>query len=407
MKAITLLLLLILAFLLLAEAKEVRRDPQTGRIRVLYLGDCIVQENPSLAFIPEPWTEVTRIPASLHWKDAHEAFIGESVAKFMRRYMARTYGDLLANYDVIILSDANVLMFQLHHLQWFSRSVEEEGLGLTMVGGDETFGGYGGHVSWGPTEVGRILPVSCIDGKNPRGGGFFVRVEIPDHPLLRSLPLSESPFPPFGGVSATITRHGADQLARLETVVSRWPFLVEWEWGAGGVFAFTSDWTGGHGGLFTQWDYYDDFSINLMLHLAGLEIPQERELLHQVRAKSREYSMNRMFLYAMIDFIEKFGAQTVPVERGILEAEEVKSEADRLYMEIDLPGALARIEAALGRLRDADALAARMKDSALFHVYLIEWLAVTGVSLLAGSILYELMIRRRMFREIGTTRFEG
>lgn len=375
----------------------------------MYLGDCIVQENPSLAFIPEPWIDVARIPASDYWRAAHEGFLGESVPRFMRRYMPRTYNDMLGKFDVIILSDANVHMFQLQYLEWFKRAVEDAGFGLTMVGGDETFGGTGSHPSWGPTPVGEILPVECITGLHPKDTLFVPRLEKPNHPLLASLPLDESPFPAFLGIAATITRRGADEIARLQASGlvgghAIWPFLVEWDWANGRVFAFTSDWTAASGDLFLLWDYYDDFCINLMLHLAGVDIPQDRELLHQVRARIREYQMNKIFLYAMIEFIEKFGAQTMEVEKKILEAEEYKLEADGLYMNMDLDIALTSIQVALDEIRQADALAVKMKNSALFYVYLIEWFAVTGVSLLAGSILYQLMIRRKMYREITTTK---
>jgi hypothetical protein len=182
---------------------------------------------------------------------------------------------------------------------------------------------------------------------------------------------------------------------------------VEWDWGKGRVFAFTSDWTRASGDLFILWDYYDDFCINLMLHLSQVQIPQDRELLHQVRAKVREFQMRKIFLFAMIDFIERFGAKTDEVGAIISDSELDKAEADRLYMEVDLTGAMASIESALDLLREADTMSARLKDSALIQVYIIEWLAVTGVSLLAGSILYQLMIGRKMYREITTTKFRG
>ncbi|MBU7004573.1 MAG: hypothetical protein HXS50_03340 [Theionarchaea archaeon] len=115
--------------------------------------------------------------------------------------------------------------------------------------------------------------------------------------------------------------------------------------------------------------------------------------------------MRKIFLFAMIEFIEKFGARTTQVEELIAEAEDEKALADRHYMEVDLDNALLSIQSALQTIGDADIKAAELKDSALFQVYLIEWLAVTGVSLLSGSLLYSLMVRRRIYREMGSTRF--
>jgi hypothetical protein len=76
-------------------------------------------------------------------------------------------------------------------------------------------------------------------------------------------------------------------------------------------------------------------------------------------------------------------------------------------MSVELEEALSSIHLALGKIGDADGKAAELKDSALFQVYLIEWLAVTGISLLSGSLLYSLMVRRRAYREIRSTRFLG
>ena len=50
----------------------------------------------------------------------------------------------------------------------------------------------------------------------------------------------------------------------------------------------------------------------------------------------------------------------------------------------------------------ADAL--RLKDQALAWVYLVEWLVVSGVFLLCGFVLWTVMIRRRLYREVSTTR---
>ena len=48
--------------------------------------------------------------------------------------------------------------------------------------------------------------------------------------------------------------------------------------------------------------------------------------------------------------------------------------------------------------------AMRLKDQALVWVYAIEWFSVTATSMIAGSFLWFVMIRRRLYREIGTTR---
>jgi hypothetical protein len=51
--------------------------------------------------------------------------------------------------------------------------------------------------------------------------------------------------------------------------------------------------------------------------------------------------------------------------------------------------------------------AVNAKDRALLWVYIIEWLTVLGTSAIVGTILWSLMIRRRLYRQVATTRFEA
>ena len=37
-------------------------------------------------------------------------------------------------------------------------------------------------------------------------------------------------------------------------------------------------------------------------------------------------------------------------------------------------------------------------------VFVIEWLAVSGTSMLAGGLLWTLMVRRRLYKEVGETK---
>ena len=45
-----------------------------------------------------------------------------------------------------------------------------------------------------------------------------------------------------------------------------------------------------------------------------------------------------------------------------------------------------------------------VKDSAMFWVYLTEWCAITAAILISGVVLWGLMVRRRLYREVYTSR---
>jgi hypothetical protein len=46
----------------------------------------------------------------------------------------------------------------------------------------------------------------------------------------------------------------------------------------------------------------------------------------------------------------------------------------------------------------------RLRERALLWVYVVEWLAVTGTLLVCGMVLWTLMIRKRLYRQVAVTR---
>jgi len=45
-----------------------------------------------------------------------------------------------------------------------------------------------------------------------------------------------------------------------------------------------------------------------------------------------------------------------------------------------------------------------LKERALLWIYAVEWIAVTATGLFCGSVVWSLMVRRRMYREVQVTR---
>jgi hypothetical protein len=48
-----------------------------------------------------------------------------------------------------------------------------------------------------------------------------------------------------------------------------------------------------------------------------------------------------------------------------------------------------------------------MKDRALAWVYVTEWLAITGTTMICGYVLWAIMVRRRLYRAVRVTRLES
>jgi hypothetical protein len=80
-------------------------------------------------------------------------------------------------------------------------------------------------------------------------------------------------------------------------------------------------------------------------------------------------------------------------------------EATPLYLDLRLQEALETFERVDEMVKDVEVLAIEVKNRALFWVYVVEWLAVTGTSMITGFILWTIMVRRRLYRMVKTTRF--
>jgi hypothetical protein len=203
-------------------------------------------------------------------------------------------------------------------------------------------------------------------------------------------------------------RQGATLLAVLqETTGGEVPMMIAGEAGAGRTFAFMPDWTWGWGGMFSEWEYYGDFTNNLMLFLAGQPIPQDIEILHQTRRELLRLDISRGLLVSMFDFVEKFGANPLPLEEMLDQVDDLKSRAEAAYIKQDFTEALGLIIEAIAEAEAAEEAAVRVKNSALFWIYVIEWLVVTATLMISGMAVWGLMVRRRYFREVRSTRFVG
>ena len=375
-----------------------RKDPETGRVRVLYIGDYSAS-SPYPILAAEPLIDL-----SFAWPSAMEGVSREEARRMFRQYIPRTYQKLAEN-DAIIISDADVTIFEDRHYQWFKDAVMKDGSGLVMIGGNAGFGGRP-NPPWGPTVVQDILPVWCITG-----GWMGGRVEIlrPDHELLSTLPLGKRwPWMQYYDGNEVRLKDGADELARLVGPTGKVnPFWATWDIGEGRCFAMTCDWTPAGGVVFMRWPYYGDFAVNLMMYLSKNPIPSDLETIHRARRMYVDYMSTRAYLFSVMEFAEKMGANMDPVAAIIARADEKHEESVKTYIAFDFSGALAILEDAMADLQSGVQKAMKLKDQAMFWIYVIEWATVTATLSLGGFTVWTLMVRRRLYREVARTRFAG
>jgi hypothetical protein len=274
-----------------------------------------------------------------------------------------------------------------------------------MVGGWESFGG-----SWTDSPVEEVLPVSFPNDIWVSG---YIPIEVTPEGYENEF-MSSLPYKPLPEYMRVGTDGNMVEQKTGSTLLTRWkvkamqyedpPCYVTWKVEAGRTFAMCHDWTPGGGWVMSRWDYYRDYSINLMLYLAGRSLPSGHLEIHEYRKFIHELALSKSMLYALLEFVESFGGNSGPIDDSIGELDLIVSDAQELYLEHEFSEALANAQDAMARMREIEALAVELKNEALFWVYLVEWLSVTGVSLLSGTVVWFIMVQRRLYREVKVTR---
>ena len=364
--------------------------------RVYYLGDCVPSSSPIDLMRDDPALDVIAVPATMGW------FPQEQIDRALRLYLPRTYQELLSG-DLILISDVVSTTISSKWLTWFSRSVTVDGLGLMMVGGAYSFGAIAGLPSWGITSIGDILPVNSLPGEALTASWKPI-ITSPDNPLITALPWGQCPR--FHGYNRVTAREGSTLLARV-SLSERDPFMVFWEIGSGRSFAFCSDWTPAWGTNFEQWEYYADFAVFSAYYVIGMEVPQDRVMMKLIRIELVNYRTRKDLLISTLSFVEGFGANVVPLENGIGDVDLVYGEAGERYVEQDYEGCLLGLEEAISQLEDIRERASRLKATTMIWIWLVQWMVVTATLMISSLFLWTVMIRRRLYRETGTTRLSA
>jgi hypothetical protein len=271
------------------------------------------------------------------------------------------------------------------------------------------------HPHWSNSLVEEVLPVTVpIGDPDWVGGGMqngmYITNEGFENEFIKSLPYEPTPeyFRAGTDGNLVVIKEGAKVLARWNSrKFDDPPCYATWDIGKGRTYAMCHDWTPGGGFLMSRWDYYRDYNVNLMLYLARRELSTDYQVVHKYRENIHALSIGKNTLFSLIEFVESFGGNARQIDEEITNLEELVSESKENYLDHEFDIALDKSETSISWLKDIEELALRVKDEALFWVYLIEWLSVSGMSMVSGVVLWTLMVRRRLYREVGVTRGSG
>ena len=374
-------------------------DPQTGMIRLLFIGDSMMEAGGVAPFIAQdPMIALTPIPfTALPFLDQD---------RLLRMYYPRHERDVYERYDVVIIAEANVIFFPARIQMWIKDGVVEHGVGFLMAGGPQSFGGYGpwGIPGWEGSIIEEVLPVTLLtDWTYDLSDRYHLvpTVDNLNHPLIRNIPWEQVHFFCRNRV---VKKPGSVVVGESDFHPPGSPVLTYWEIGRGLSEAFVFDWGGNGPQEFHRWAYAPLVTSNLVYYPAGVAIPEDTTTFLRLRTQIIKYLSLRRFVLSVIDFAEKFGANLNRAEEALRHADEERRAVVAFYLSGDHAMSLASLEEALANLEEVSKLALRAKDEALFWVYVIEWFTVSGTAMLCGAVLWSLMVRRTLYREVDVTR---
>ena len=340
----------------------------------------------------------------------------EDLRRFIRIYMPRTYDELLL-YDFYVFDQPILTYFDDVQVERMSRALREEGvgaLGFTQSSYAEMF------MPWMNSKLPDAFPhdqeafiALGVDSIEP------YNLEISED---ESIPRVIWPYRafgiekvrPFGYTRMLFKKEGATTWATAKDIpfqnADSCPLLLSWKYGTGN----SEIWATGDQFVSPMWGYWwggdgkerfvIDIFTNIVWFSTGRDLPSDPMLVHVLRTRFRDYHLRISLVYSLIDFVDRFGANNQPLQDMIIVANEAKGRAEDSYLAQEFDESRASLEEAFKITKDIETRAVEIKNRALLWVYIIEWSVVTGTFGVVGFAIWTLMVRRRAFREVGTTR---
>ncbi len=386
-----------------------RTDPETERVRLLHIGLAFLRpDHPDPVFLVDPKIDLTMVPVFSSVMQMAE------MRRMMRLYLPRTKGELDSRFDLVLMDGADALDVKDEFLRWTKELVQDGNLSFVMADAGSGWSFAGSGPSWYITSIEPILTVDDSEGREAAWPGYtennyrLVPVD-PEHELFRNIPWDEMRFI---AMNRPTERPGARVIARMsdENPVNRGkPVIAYWDYPNGGRSAsYILTWQTMVGApwiiAFYRWEWHYDVLVNMIYWPARAPIPADLALVHRVRRLLSELHYSKLLVLSVVDFAEKVGANLGQIERQMMGLDSARRQTERLYIQNRMEECYdlsLRLKSDYGQLIDG---AMRAKDRALLWIFVVEWLVTFAALMLAGVVLWVLMVRRGLYREVGQTR---
>jgi hypothetical protein len=370
-------IILILTMLTVVGTGVAARTNPGGKIRAIFLGDVIAHGsyNSFTVIGYDPSIETTLIPSA-------PEFIGgyENARRNLRVYMPRTYQILVEDYQMLVFSDADRLVFKPEWIHWLSDSVTDGGLGMVWLGSISIQSNPEG--GWDDSTVAEVLPASQTPGEYTVWSFFFTRILDNREPLMQALPWEEAPA--LMNVNAQVPREGSEYWAKLISTSGEYPLMTYWGIGEGAVLNFASRFPKGVQVWAKGWPLFPPALIYMTYRVADKPLPDDPLIFLSVINGFIEFTETTSLIESMLEWVETFGGNTRKLRERVGALDGARLRAEEAYLVggfDDAHDILTEAKAEQSSLRVA---ATEAKDEALFWVYLTEWFALTGTFLVSS-----------------------
>jgi len=406
-------MLLALALLLAGPALG---EEKPRRIRVLATGKD--QSTPILAtwFTTEPSTDPVVFPTRV-WSGSSTT--PDDIRRFMRIYFPRSYRDLL-EFEFFVLAQVDMTFFTGEQQKWIYDALTNYPKGgmndrSIMSTHPWFFGPWMNSIisSAFPNDIAAV--VRDAEHQESELGPLIINDDpaLPD--IMKSYKQGIEPlFRSYGGLN-TVPKPGSVILSYTKNnvglgspVPGQIAHVFYWDWNASKTFTFRDmvyDPFWSCPGSPASNPYTLDIVANIVWFATGRELPDDPLKVHEYRQVVFDYNIRRSLVASLLDFAEMFGANPSSVYSKLAGVDQAKMDASGLYLDRDFDGAYEAMIAATGQLDSVEQEASKLKGKALTWVYFVEWLTTTGVLLVAGAMIWTLMVRRALYREVAVTKW--
>ncbi len=399
-------------------------------MKVMCLGAVENQLAPYISwFRQEPSITGHYVPARFY-ESGWSAMFGERIMRSVRMYFPRNYAQL-AGYDFLMLDSPVVSYFGDDGIHWMRRAIEEGEVGATTMNSLLSKHQFC-FLPFLLSELSDCFPLDGIKVAEYSGGLDSTKLSMkigtpykgPFHVRVnRNTPPVFTPFLSLG-LEKFVGGGGYLMFARQGALIWMWsvgnhpeiapevPYLMSWEFGDGLTWSLSDNMRHGWWG----WDmpaethivsdnpYGLDILVNWIRYGTGREPIQDIPVFHSLRVSYGNYNDLRSMVFSVIDFVSSFGGKTVDLEMRVQNTDGLVGESKLLYMDNELQSAETKIDLAIDILEKITEDSMRRKDETFLWIYITQWLVVTATGMVCGSVLWTLMVRRRVYREVPTTK---